>query len=147
MGVTLDTGAVIAYQECLERKDHPLKEHIAGWSRDKVILSTPSVAWAEYWRGRGENEHFIAKLRKRVQVDAVSKQLGEAAAAALRVWSPNDDRNTVKHLIDAIVMAYADTKANTVYTADIEDLGRLWEHFTRVRALVSATTGQVVLKR
>lgn len=145
--MTLDTGAVIAFQECLERKNHPLREHIAAWSRDRVVISTPSVSRAEYWRGRGKNEHFIAQIRTRVRVEPVPQELGEAAADVLRTWPLGDDRNTVRHLIDAIVMAHADRTASPVYTADIEDLERLWDRFPRVKALVSATTGEIVRER
>lgn len=147
MGVTLDTSALIAVQDCLEQKDHPLKRHIAGWSRDRVVLSTPSVAWAEYWRGRGTNDHFIAQLRKRVRVDAVSRESGEAAAEALRKTYSRGDRESVKHLIDAMVMAQADAAGDSVYTADMDDFDRLWACFSRVRALISVTTGEIVRKR
>ena len=147
MGVTLDAGALIAFQDCLERKEHPLKEHVAGWSRDKVPLQTPSIAWAEYWRGRGANQRFIAQLRRRIRVEPVSQQLGEAAADALREWPRRDDRNTVKHLADAIVMAHASAAENVVYTADLEDLDRFWDHFEGVKALVSATSGEIIRTR
>jgi hypothetical protein len=141
--VTLDAGALQAVERCLERKTHPLREHYAAWSRDGVQLTTPSVAWAEFWRGRGDNEHFVAKLRTRLRVDPVARSLGEDAADALRTRPPNDARNSVQVLIDAMVMAHA----NSVYTADVEDLERLWDAFPRVRALVSAVTGETIRKR
>ena len=147
MGVTLDAGALSVYQKCLEQRIHPLQDHIAAWASKKIVASTPSVAWAEYWRGRGLNDHYIAKIRRYILIVPVSQYSAESAADVLRK-SPNPrDRNSVKHLIDAIVMAHANDSADAVYTTDVDDFVILWDCFPQVKSLISATTGEVVRKR
>jgi len=147
MGVTLDAGAMAIYQRCLQFHSHPFYKHIASWSLGKIAVSTPSVAWAEYWRGRSSNVHFVSKLSKRIRVAEVCQHTAESAAEALRKWPGSHDRNSVKHLIDAIVMAHANDYGDAVYTTDIDDFVPLWEWFPCVKSVVSATTGDVVLKR
>jgi len=44
-------------------------------------------------------------------------------------------------------MAHANDAADAVYTTDIDDFEKLWDCFPHVKALVSATTGEVVRKR
>ena len=147
MGVTLDAGSLTVYQKCLEQRSHPLKEHIATWMRNKILLSTPSAAWAEYWRGRGPNQHFIAKIRQYVTVNSVSQDTAEFAADALRRWPRHHNRNSVKHLIDSIVLAHANETGDVIYTTDVEDFKILWDYFPQVKALVSAISGEVIRKR
>lgn len=147
MGITLDTGALLLFQKCLENRSLALRKHLAWWTRDRIVLSTPAVAWAEYWRGRGTNDHFIANVRRRVQIEPVSQRMAESAAEALRESFISQNRNSVKHLIDAIVMAHANEAGDAVYTSDIDDFQMLWECFPLVKSLVSATTGEIVRKR
>ncbi|MEI6235513.1 MAG: hypothetical protein WCT04_20860 [Planctomycetota bacterium] len=44
-------------------------------------------------------------------------------------------------------MAHANDYGDAVYTTDIDDFVPLWEWFPCVKSVVSATTGDVVLKR
>jgi hypothetical protein len=147
MGITLDASALNVYQKSLERHEHPLRPTIATWTRKNITLSSPSVAWAEYWRGRGANEHYVAKLSSQIRVECVPQRIAELAAEGLRNQSPRSNRNSVEHLIDAIVMAHAHDAYDAVYTTDIDDFVLLWNHFTQVKALVDANTGQIVRKR
>lgn len=82
-----------------------------------------------------------------MRIDPVLIDVAESAAESLRSFPPGSSRNSVKHLIDAIVMAYADQYGDAVYTADIDDFLILWDRFTRVKALVSAVTGKVIRQR
>lgn len=146
MAVVLDTGAIIALEEAFARHAHPLKEHLAAWTRDKVELVAPSPGWCEYWRGRGTNDHFIATLRRRVRVVPVDQRAAEAAADALRTVYASGDDQPVKHVIDAMVMAVADQYGGALYTGDPEDFLRLWDHFPRVKTLLDKE-GAVLRRR
>lgn len=146
--VALDTGALIALEDALGRPTHihPLKEHLAAWTRDKVELVAPSPAWCEYWRGRGANHHFIATLKRRVRVVPVDQNAAEVAAEALRAAYTFDDPEPAIHTIDAMVMAVANQHGGALYTADSEDLTRLWDHFPRIKTLLD-TDGTVLRSR
>lgn len=146
-GITLDAGALHACEIALRNSTEPIREHMGVWRRKKILISTPALAWAEYWRGRSANVHYIAKVRELVSIIPVSRIVAETAAEALRSFPPSTNRNSVKHLIDAIVMAHADQYGDAVYTADIDDFEPLWDQFNQVKSLVSSATGKVVCHR
>lgn len=146
MAVTLDSGAISAFHDALVSGTHPLRSHVRGWTKDSVPLICPPVVWAEFWRGRGQNLHFLAKVRQRVRVEDVTREDAELAVDALHAVFGVDDADSVKHLIDALVMAQAHRLRNVVYTADVSDLERLFAHFAQVKAIFDAT-GDVVCER
>lgn len=128
----LDTGALIAIES------GQLGRAIAVWQAKGTTLLTAAPAWCEFWRGRGNNVHELAQLRRRVRVESVDAALAEAAAEALRAAYPRGERDAhpVKHAIDAMLLAVADKLQCAVMTGDQADLLKLWPHFVQVKRLV-----------
>lgn len=144
--MTLDSGALSAFHDALIGETHPLRSHVRGWTKDNVPLVSPPVVWAEFWRARGGNLHYIAKVRNRVRVEDVTREDAELAVDALHAVFGSEDSDSVKHLVDALLMAQAHRMKNVVYTADVDDLERLFAHFVHVRAILDST-GSIVCER
>jgi predicted nucleic acid-binding protein len=104
-GVTLDTGALIA----LEADRLAMRKVFYAALAQNVLITVPAVVVAEWWRaGRREKER--TKL--------LEKHVAMAAGIALGLVL----RSTT---IDALVMASAALRGDTVYTSDVGDLERL----------------------
>jgi len=143
--VALDASALEALHEALQKgPSHPLWRHMVGWTKSKSVVSTSAAAWAEYWRGRSTNAHYNAQLCKRVVVAKVTKEEAEAAANVLRaVYRRAEDTETVRHIIDALVMAHANARKAVVYTSDRADFLRLASGFPNVKRLIG-TDGELI---
>ena len=80
------------------------------------------------WSNGGAGGRTWRKTCSAVDVDplddALAKMAGEALAAVPRATA-----------VDAVVMASAAKRGDSVYTADYEDLTRLQAHFRGVRVL------------
>jgi predicted nucleic acid-binding protein len=124
-GITLDTGALIAIERRKQRGNHLLelaKMRLA-------VLSVPVPVVAEWWRGRTETRGKILDV---VNVAAISLAVVKAAGEALaRV-----DESTV---VDAMVMAFAASRGDVVFTEDVDDLERLRAFFPSVKVLACGT--------
>jgi predicted nucleic acid-binding protein len=120
--ITFDTGALIALEG---RSARMLRVVDAAVQGDKRI-TVPTVVVAEWWRGRPSKR--MAQLLASVELEPLSVQLagiaGEALAAVRTATT-----------IDAIVVASAAQRGDTIFTADVEDLDRLARHFRGVRVL------------
>jgi predicted nucleic acid-binding protein len=115
-----DTGALIA----LERGHHRLRSihRLAVEAGFDMVAVTPVIA--EWWRaGRGEKER-LRILRTLVQ-EPPDRFVARLAGAALGKVSAG--------VVDALVMAAASIRSDTVYTSDLSDLERLLEVFPDVR--------------
>lgn len=121
MTITFDTGALIA----LERRRQRVTDVVA-WARareDAIVV--PQVVLAEWWRGRSDwREKILAMLVVEPLSDARAKLAGEAIAHV-----------PLATAIDALVMASAASRGDTVFTSDPEDLERLRTFFPGVRVL------------
>lgn len=121
-GLTLDTGALIA----LERRSRHMR---AVWSRALdagTPITVPSAVVVEWWRGqRGP----AARLLDAVEVEPLTSELAHIAGEALAASGSGPSA------VDAVVMASAAQRGDLVYTADLEDLDRLRQHFPGVRLL------------
>jgi len=118
---TLDTGALIA----LERRRQRMTEMVMRARGSHVKLVVPQVALAEWWRGRSDlRERILGIVVIEPMTDALAKLAGEALADV-------DGATT----IDAIVMASAASRGDTVFTSDPDDLERLRSFFPSVRVL------------
>src|SRR5262249_10912016 len=118
--VVLDTGALIA----LERGHHRARSvhRLAVESGFHVVAPTPGIA--EWGRaGKGEKER-LRILRTLVQ-EAPDGYVARLAGAAIGEVSAG--------VVDALVMAAASIRSDTVYTSDLQDLERLLEVFPDVR--------------
>jgi predicted nucleic acid-binding protein len=115
-----DTGALIA----LERGHHRMRSvhRLAVDTGFDMVVPTPVIA--EWWRsGRGEKER-LRILRTLVQ-EPPDSYVARLAGAAIGELSAG--------VVDALVMAAASIRSDTVYTSDLKDLARLLEVFPDVR--------------
>lgn len=121
MTITFDTGALIA----LERRRQRMTDILARARSHEDTIVVPQVVLAEWWRGRSDwRERILAMLVIDRLTDACAKLAGEAIA---RVPSAT--------AVDAIVMASAASRGDTVFTSDVDDLERLRAYFPGVRVL------------
>ena len=85
------------------------------------VVTTPVVA--EWWRsGRREKER--ASLLRALLVEAPNVHVAKLAGVAVG--------RTSATIVDALVMASASIRGDTVYTSDVPDLERLAEVFPNV---------------
>jgi predicted nucleic acid-binding protein len=120
-GITLDTGALIAIERRKQRGTQLLE-----LARQRLaLLSVPVPVIAEWWRGRTDIRERILDI---VNVEplslAVAKSAGDAQASVASSTA-----------IDAIVMAFAASRGDVVFTGDTSDLARLRAFFPTVRVL------------
>lgn len=120
-GITLDTGALVAIERRKQRGTHLLelaKLRLA-------VLSVPIPVIAEWWRGRTDaRERMLDVVNVEPLSLAVAKAAGEAQAKVPRSTA-----------VDAIVMAFAASRGDVVFTGDTKDLERLRTFFHTVRVL------------
>ena len=121
IGLTFDTGALIALERCKRRMKEILERALA---KDQPI-TVPADVVGEWWRGRTELRDGILEC---VDVEpltlALAKLAGEALAAVPGAT-----------LVDAIVVASAAGRGDIVYSSDIDDLEKLRRVFPDVRIL------------
>ncbi len=120
-GLTLDTGALIAFERAERRLMTQLKE--AQLRGDE--LTVPTVVVAEAWRG-GSRSARIAALLEACAVEPLIEDLARLAGEALAAVKGSAP-------IDAIVMASAAQRGDRVITSDLDDLDRLRTVFPSVR--------------
>jgi predicted nucleic acid-binding protein len=120
-GITLDTGALVAIERRKQRGNQLLqlaKQRLA-------VLAVPMPVIAEWWRGRSDvRERMLDVLNVEPLTLAVAKAAGEAQAAV---------RSSTA--VDAIVMAFAASRGDVVFTGDPTDLEKLRRYFPSVRVL------------
>lgn len=122
MGLTLDTGALIA----LERGNRRALAAVENARQRGRAITVPSAVVVEWWRGqRGP----AARLLEAFVVEPLSRELAMVAGEALgRVGGGPS-------VVDAIVVASAAQRGDFVLTTDLEDLERLRVEFPTVRVL------------
>jgi predicted nucleic acid-binding protein len=120
-GITLDTGALIAIERRKQRGNQLLE-----LARQRLaVLSVPLPVIAEWWRGRTDvRERILDVVNVEPLSLAVAKAAGEAQASVARSAA-----------VDAMVMAFAASRGDVVFTSDPDDLGRLRAFFPAVRVL------------
>jgi predicted nucleic acid-binding protein len=80
----------------------------------RAPLAVPIPVIAEWWRGRSDVRERILDVVKIERLSlAVAKAAGEAQASVPRSTA-----------VDAIVMAFAASRGDAVFTRDIEDMER-----------------------
>lgn len=120
-GITLDTGALIA----IERRKQRGMQLLELAKQRLAVLSVPVPVVAEWWRGRTDvRERILDAVNVEALSLAVARSAGEAIASVPRTTA-----------IDAIVMAFAASRGDVVFTGDTEDLERLRAFFPTVRVL------------
>jgi predicted nucleic acid-binding protein len=119
--ITLDTGALVA----IERRKQTGTQLLELARQRLAVLSVPVPVIAEWWRGRTDvRERILDVVNVEPLSLAVAKAAGEAQASVAR--SP---------ALDAIVMAFAASRGDVVFTGDTIDLDRLRAFFPTVRVL------------
>jgi predicted nucleic acid-binding protein len=113
VGLTFDTGALIG----LERRRHAIRKVFATAIENDVPIVVPTVAIAEWWR-RGAHEKDRTAILRAVRVEALGMHVARLAGIAVGLVPGAGT-------IDAIVMASASLRGDTVYTSDLDDLARL----------------------
>jgi len=122
VGLTLDTGALIA----LERSSKRIKLQIDIAKEAGRLVTVPSVVVAEWWRTDTKRTRAIlAAFVIEPVTERLAKLAGEAIAAV-------EGATTV----DAIVMASAAQRGDVVYTSDFDDLDKLHTHFASVHKVL-----------
>ena len=122
MGITLDTGALIA----LERRSPRMAKIIHEATAERVAVTVPAAVVAEWWRGSSRRlDGILAMLDVEPLSERLAKLTGEALAAV--------KGSTV---VDAMVMVSAARRGDVVYTSDEVDLVRLRDgHLPNTRVL------------
>jgi predicted nucleic acid-binding protein len=113
VSLTFDTGALIG----LERRRHAIRKVFATAVQNDVPIVVPTVAIAEWWRRRAREKERTAILRA-VRVEVLGVHVARLAGIAVGLVPGAGT-------IDAIVMASAALRGDTVYTSDVGDLARL----------------------
>lgn len=120
-GITLDTGALVA----IERKKQRGNQLLELARQRLAVLAVPVPVVVEWWRGRTDvRERMLDVLNVEPLSLSVARSAGEALAKVPRSTA-----------IDAIVMAFAASRGDVVFTGDSDDLERLRAFFPSVRVL------------
>jgi hypothetical protein len=130
-GLTLDSGALIALEDCSSR----IGAIIEATRLARRQVTVPIAAMAEWWRDTPAQRY----VRTLFTVEAMNdERLAKRAGVALgRLRKPGEERSNKRRVsaVDAIVMASAATRGDIVYTSDREHLGRLIASFDNVEVL------------
>jgi predicted nucleic acid-binding protein len=113
VGLTFDTGALIG----LERRRQAIRKVFATAIEHDVPIVVPTVAIAGWWR-RGARENERTEILRAVRIEALGIHVARLAGIAVGLVPGAGT-------IDAIVMASASLRSDTVYTSDPEDLTAL----------------------
>lgn len=121
LSLTFDTGALVA----LERRKQRMTDVFVRARQARLPIIVPSVAVAEWWRGRTDvRARILAGVLVEPLDDSLACLAGDALAAV-----------TDATMADAVVMAAAARRGSLVYTSDVGDLEKLRAFFPSVRVL------------
>lgn len=109
-GLTLDTGALIAY----ERGDERIREILAVAYARGVVPTIPAIALAEVWRGDAKDAR-VTRLLKACSIETVDEQLARSAGR-LRRATPG------AATIDACIAAGVNQRGDAIATSDPTDM-------------------------
>jgi predicted nucleic acid-binding protein len=115
-GLTLDTGALIAFERADRAIASRLKEALEGGRP----ITIPTVVVVEAWRG-GSRSARLGSLLEACRVEALLEPLARRAGALL-AKTPGSTP------IDAVVATSAEARGDVVVTSDIDDLLSLAAH-------------------
>jgi predicted nucleic acid-binding protein len=112
-GLTLDAGALIAY----ERGDERVREILTVAYHRGLVPTIPTVALAEVWRGDAKDAR-VARLLKACAIEALDEPLARAAGR-LRRATPG------AATIDACIAVGVSARGDAIVTSDPRDMRRL----------------------
>jgi predicted nucleic acid-binding protein len=112
-GLTLDAGALIAY----ERGDERVREILAVAYARGLVPTIPAIALAEVWRGDAKDAR-VAHLLKACSIEALDERLARAAG---RLRRATPEAST----IDACIAVGVSQRVDAIATSDPDDLRKL----------------------
>lgn len=112
-GLTLDAGALIAY----ERGEERIREILAVAYARGLVPTIPAIALAEVWRGDPQDAR-VARLLKACSIETVDERLARAAGR-LRRATPRAGT------IDACIAVGVNKRGDAVATSDADDMRKL----------------------
>ncbi len=112
-GLTLDAGALIAY----ERGDERIREILAVAYARGQVPTIPAVALAEVWRGDAKDAR-VARLLKACSVETADERVAREAGR-LRRSTPGAGT------IDACIAGGVNKRRDAIATSDASDMRRL----------------------
>jgi predicted nucleic acid-binding protein len=112
-GLTLDAGALIAY----ERGEERIREILAVAYARGSVPTIPAIALAEVWRGDAKDAR-VARLLKACSIETVDERLARAAGR-LRRATPG------AATIDACIAAGVSQRGDAIATSDPGDMRNL----------------------
>jgi predicted nucleic acid-binding protein len=123
-GLTLDSGALVAY----EQNDNRVRAWLDKASKVGPPPVVPTVVIAEVWRG-GQRSARVARLLKHCQIRDVTQEVARQAGDLM-------GRTTAEYgAVDAIVVVVAAERGDDVLTSDEGDLTVLADEYPNVRIL------------
>jgi hypothetical protein len=115
----LDTGALIA----LERHQDSMRRVHRAAIEDGYVVAVITPVIAEWWR-KGKREKERLRILRSLQIEAPFGHVARLAGEAIGLVGAN--------VVDALVMACASVRGDTVYTSDVDDLSLLKRVFPGV---------------
>jgi predicted nucleic acid-binding protein len=112
-GLTLDAGALIAY----ERADERIREILTVAYERGLVPTIPAIALAEVWRGDAKDAR-VARLLKACSIESVDEQRARAAGHLRRTTAGSD-------VVDACIAVGVQRRRDAIATSDPEDMRRL----------------------
>lgn len=112
-GLTLDAGALIAYERGQERIRAILS---VAYARG-VVPTVPAVALAEIWRGDAKDAR-VARLLKACSIETLDEQLARAAGSLCRA-TPGSAT------VDACIAVGVQRRRDALATSDPSDMRAL----------------------
>lgn len=112
-GLTLDAGALIAY----ERGDERVREILAVAYARGLVPTIPAIVLAEVWRGDARDAR-VARLLKASSIETVDERLARTAGSLRR-------RTPGSGTIDACVAVGVRRRRDAIATSDPDDMRTL----------------------
>jgi predicted nucleic acid-binding protein len=112
-GLTLDAGALIAY----ERRDERIREILTVAYARGLVPTIPAIVLAEVWRGDAKDAR-VARLLKASSIETVDEQLARAAGSLRRSTQASGT-------IDACVAVGVRRRLDAIATSDPNDMRML----------------------
>jgi predicted nucleic acid-binding protein len=118
-GLTLDAGALIAYERGQER----IREILAVSYERGFVPTIPAIALAEVWRGDAKDAR-VARLLKASSIEILDERIARAAGSLRRATRGAD-------AIDACIAVGVRRRGDAIATSDPDDMrALLGEGFT-----------------
>lgn len=124
-GFVFDTGMLLS----LERRKQRATQFLALAQHDRIPVRVPSPVFTEWWRGRTDRREDI---RRSFEIESPTEDVLRLAGEALAQVKGAFEGCIV---VDALVIACAAVRGDTVLTGDLDDFARLARFFPSVRVL------------